>query len=114
ELLVESALTNRLAAQPTENNPDSPMAAQRSANADAAVKTAKEVKGKCASFIAFRKSMMGVGFAVPPHGPNGPPSMDAFRQAQNDRFARLTPEQRVQRARQRLALTQKSTNQPPQ
>ena len=110
ELLLESTLTNRLAGKQVETN-EKTLKDGSPANAAEAARVAQEVKGKCDNFIAFRKSLMGIGF---PRPGNGPPNIAAFRQAQNDRFARLTPEQRVQRARQRLASSQKSTNQPPQ
>jgi hypothetical protein len=110
ELLLESALQGRIQS-PSESADDTLTAGHKTADAAAAAKTAQAVKGKCADFIALRKSLMGIGFSALPKGRPGP---DALRQAQYERFARLTPEQRVQRARQRLALAQQSTNQPPQ
>jgi len=111
ELLLESALKEKLDLHSSKSDSDPAQARPATANAEAAAKTAKAVKGKYADFIALRKSILGMGFSMSGHGPPGP---NALKQAQYDRFARLTPEQRVQRARQRLALTQKSTNQPPQ
>src|SRR5258707_388818 len=77
---------------------------------------AKKVNGNWTTFLAFRKSAMGIGFRLPPAGgpggvggPNGPrrpggpdkPDFNPMKHNPNDRFARLTPEQRVQRARER-------------
>lgn len=98
------------------------------ASTKSAAETAKKVNGKWTTFLAFRKSSMGIGFRLPPPGgpmglggPNivrgpgglgetnisrGPggsdsPRFDPMKHNPNDRFARLTPEQRVQRARER-------------
>jgi len=88
-------------------------------SAKSAAETAKKVNGKWTTYLAFRKSPMGIGFRLPPpgelrgpNGPNGPrgpfgpggpekPAFDPMKHNPNDRFARLTPEQRVQRARER-------------
>jgi hypothetical protein len=86
ELLMQSALTNRLNGEPIQ-----------SASAEEADAAAQKTNGKRATFFAFRKSIMGVGSpALGAHrGPDaGPPG-------RNDRFANLTPEQRVERARER-------------
>jgi len=95
ELIMESALSARI---DRKNG--------REATSVAAAETARKVGGKWTTYLAFRKSSMGIGFGGPParpgldplkHGPNNP----------NDRFARLTPEQRVQRARESMGLSQK-------
>jgi hypothetical protein len=112
ELVMETPLSTRFAEQgiaPT---------------AKSAADIAKKVNGKWTSFLAFRKSSMGIGFRVPPpggpggpNGPNGPhgpfgpggpdrPAFDPMKHNPNDRFARLTPEQRVQRARERAQGSQ--------
>lgn len=82
------------------------------ATAQAAAQTARKVNGHWTTFVAFQKSAMGIGFRLPPAGPSGPsgpggpggPGFDPMKHNPNDRFARLTPEQRVQRARQRGAF----------
>lgn len=82
ELVVESAVTNRL------NHPEN-----LSPTAQTAEEMARKIAGHWTTYLAFHKSRMGVGFG----GPHNP----------NERFANLTPEQRVQRARERLGLTEK-------
>jgi len=104
ELVVETPLSTRLGEQ------------ELAATAQSAAATAKKVNGKWTTFLAFRKSAMGIGFRLPPAGgpggfggPNGPrrpggpdkPDFNPMKHNPNDRFARLTPEQRVQRARER-------------
>ena len=107
ELVMESPLSTRLGEQDI------------AATAQSAAATAKKVKGKWTTFFAFRKSALGVGFGPPPiagtgglggpkafQGPGGPhgpdkPGFDPMKHNPNDRYARLTPEQRVQRARDR-------------
>jgi len=87
ELVMETPLSARLG---TEDEPaPSPQAAEKAAG---------KVKGKWTTYFALRKSIMGVGFAGPGSGRPGPGSL---KHDPNDRFARLTPEQRVQRARER-------------
>jgi len=87
ELVMETPLSARLG---TEDEPmPSPQAAEEAA---------RKVKGKWTTYFAIRKSIMGVGFAGPGPGRPGPGSL---KHDPNDRFARLTPEQRVQRARER-------------
>lgn len=63
----------------------------------AAANTARKVNGRWTTYLAFRKSSIGIGFGSVPG-----PGMDPLKRGPNDRFARLTPEQRVQRARARL------------
>ncbi len=82
ELVVESALTNRL------DHPEN-----LSPTTQTADEMARKIAGHWTTYLAFHKSRMGVGFG----GPHNP----------NERFANLTPEQRVQRARERLGLTEK-------
>jgi hypothetical protein len=104
ELVMETPLSTRLGEQ------------DLAATAQSAAASAKKVNGKWTTFLAFRKSAMGFGFSLPPvggpGGPNGPrgpigpggpdkPGFDPMKHNPNDRFARLTPEQRVQRARER-------------
>jgi hypothetical protein len=104
---METPLSSRLADQ------------DLSATAQSAAATAKKLNGKWTTFLAFRKSAMGIGFSLPPiaerGGPDGTnslrglrgpagadkPRFDPLKHNPNDRFARLTPEQRVQRARER-------------
>ena len=85
ELVVELPLTPRL----SREHYQAPTTA-------AAAEAARTVHGHWTTYLAFRKSSMGVGW-MPPGRQLGP----------NDRFATLTPEQRVQRARARLAPDEK-------
>jgi len=111
ELVVETPLSGRVGEQDI------------AATAKSAASTAKKLNGKWTTFVAFRKSPMGIGFRPPPvgrqdgpggatdaskgpgvtSGPAGPdrPGFNPMRHNPNDRFARLTPEQRVQQARDR-------------
>jgi hypothetical protein len=104
ELVMETPLSTRFGEQDV------------AATAKSAAETANKVNGKWTTFLAFRKSPLGIGFRLPPaggperlntvRGPGGPggperPAFDPMRHNPNDRFARLTPEQRVQRARER-------------
>jgi hypothetical protein len=107
ELVMETPLSTRFGEQDV------------APGATSAAETAKKVNGKWTTFLAFRKSALGIGFRLPPpggpggpNGPNGPrgpfgpggpdkPAFDPMKHNPNDRFARLTPEQRVQRARDR-------------
>jgi hypothetical protein len=104
ELVMETPLSKRLG----END--------IGVTAQSAAETARKVNGKWTTFFAFRKSPMGIGFRLPPaggpggsnvtRGPSGPtgpdkPGFNPMRHNPNDRFARLTPEQRVQQARDR-------------
>ena len=87
ELVMETPLSTRLG---TNDEPTpGPQAAEEAAG---------KVKGKWTTYFAFRKSIMGVGFAAPG---SGRPDPGSLKHDPNDRFARLTPEQRVQRARER-------------
>jgi hypothetical protein len=70
--------------------------------ADAAAMLARSLNAKWTSCVAFTKSNMGIGFAPPPPGPSGPGHVPRPPDP-NERFANLTPAQRVERARQRLA-----------
>ena len=90
ELVMESSLNARL-----------PGARTPTPLRQAAVETARKVKGKWTCYLAFRKSIMGVGFAG--HGP-GRPGIDPLQRGPNERFARLTPEQRVQQTRERRGV----------
>jgi hypothetical protein len=86
ELVVETALNARLGSDPGPT-----------ATAQAAAESARKVGGQWTTYFAFRKSAMGIGFGAPPR-----PGSDPLKRTPNERFARLTPEQRVQRARERL------------
>ncbi len=106
ELVMETPLSTRLKSASEE----------AAATAKGAAETARKVNGCWATFIAFQKSAMGVGFRLPPHGPNGPggpdrPGFNPMNHNPNDRFARLTPEQRVERARQHGAFVQQNVDQ---
>jgi hypothetical protein len=110
ELVLETPLSTRFGEQDI------------APTAKSAADTAKKLNSKWTTFVAFRKSAMGIGFRLPPpggpggpnglNGPNGPrgpfgpggpdkPGFDPMKHNPNDRYARLTPEQRVQRARDR-------------
>jgi hypothetical protein len=88
ELVMESALNGRLGG-----------ARRDLATAATAADVARKVKGKLTTYLAFRKSNLGMGFG---HLPNGRPGLDPARRGPNDHFSRLTPEQRVRRARERI------------
>jgi len=90
ELVLESALSSRLGSE-TNQTP----------TAQAAAEAARRVKGRWTSFLAFRKSSMGIGFAGMPPAP-GRPGLEHGPGEPNARFANLTPEQRVKRAREGL------------
>ena len=124
ELLVETALKPRLGHEQPQN--DIPLAA---------VQTAQKVNAHWRTYVAFRKSAMGIGFAGRRfgqfvdrgHGPlvNGtnsedrqselpPPNLEeAAKQERNDLFERLTPEQRVRRAREFSTQTGLENQNPP-
>ena len=112
ELLAETPLSIRLGER------------ELAPTAQSAAEAAKKVNGKWTTFLAFRKSPMGIGVKLPPmggqaggggggpvvvRGPGGAtgvaephrPNFDPMRHNPNERFARLTPEQRVQQARER-------------
>jgi hypothetical protein len=91
ELVMESPLTARLG----RGHNQAPTAA-------AAEETARTVHGHWTTYLAFRKSSMGIGWMPP-----GRPGPGDARRGSNDRFATLTPEQRVRRARARLSFDQK-------
>jgi hypothetical protein len=93
ELVVESALNNRLGGDRSEL-----------ATPAAAADVARKVKGHWTTYLAFRKSNMGIGFGGPP---TDRPGVDPVKRGLNDHFARLTPEQRVRRARERNQLNEK-------
>jgi hypothetical protein len=92
ELVMAAPLQSRLG-KDSAVNPDEPLTAAAISEA------ARKVDGKVARRVAFRKSILGVGFSKPPTGghmtrpPNPNPS---------ERFLTLTPAQRVQRARARI------------
>jgi len=123
ELVMESALNRRLGSHPDD------------ATAEIAAQTANKVNGRWTTYYAFRKSRIGMGFGGtflqrgPPSGPGGPIGavsdagganfppgalsgpvpgdlQEAATRERNEQFARLTPEQRVQRARARQGLGQ--------
>lgn len=87
ELVMESALCPRLA--PHENP---------APTAQAAAETARKLNVKWTTYLTFKKSVMGIGFVGP-----GRPG-DPLRHGPNDRYANLTPEQRVQRAREQKSF----------
>jgi hypothetical protein len=91
ELLLESKLKQRLGL----NEDLAP-------TAEAAEDTARKVSGKWTTYLAFRKSIMGIGFVPPSPGRS---EHSPLRRNPNERFAGLTPEQRVLRARQQLQFT---------
>ena len=93
ELVMPSSLTNRLAGDHSQ-----------AATPEAAAAAARELKGTWTTLLAFRKSSMGIGEAASLQGQLG---LDPVKHSLNDRFARLTPAQRVQRARQRLQPSEK-------
>ncbi len=122
ELLIPTALKSKLGEKEIEN----PMG-------QGAAEAARRVNGNWTTYLAFKKSPISVGFAgggfkLPPAGFKGqfgggggtnqpglqgehslspipmPDVEDMARRDQNAQFARLTPEQRVQRARDRLNL----------
>jgi len=93
ELVVESKLKQQLVS--SDNT---------APTAQAAKEAAQRVNGKWTTYLAFRKSIMGIGFAPPTQGR---PEQHPFRRDPNERFARLTPEQRVLQARQRLQFSEK-------
>jgi hypothetical protein len=86
ELVIEASLKSRLGGENSS-----------SATAQAATEAAQKVKGKWTTYFAFRKSNLGIGFGNMPHSQ---PGLGQIKHDPNDRFARLTPEQRVQRARE--------------
>jgi hypothetical protein len=71
----------------------------QSATAEAAADAARKLNAKWTTYFAFSKSAMGIGFSGQPR-----PGSDPLQRSPNDRFARLTPEQRVLRARERMGL----------
>ncbi len=94
-LVMESALNPRLGGEK-----------DLSATAQGAEDAARKVNGKWTTYLALSKSVMGVGFAGPPRqgpGPQGP-RLGPLRRNPDEAFARLTPAQRVQRARQRAGF----------
>ena len=122
ELVMESGLNGRLGGAHPED-----------ATAEIAAETARKINGHWTTYLAFRKSHLGMGYggislqlgrAPGPRGPIGlrpnaggtnfppgaPPGplpgdlQDAATRERNDQFAHLTPEQRVQRARARQGV----------
>ncbi|HTL57619.1 MAG TPA: hypothetical protein VL361_18175 [Candidatus Limnocylindrales bacterium] len=118
ELVLETGLKTRLGnEQPNDEIPT------------AATETARKVNGRWTSYVAFRKSAFGLSFGGPPFhrfmrggpGPqipgtnlanvsieSGPPPdfEEAALQDRNNVFERLTPKQRVRRARELLSTKQ--------
>ncbi|MBI4663102.1 MAG: hypothetical protein HY735_30205 [Verrucomicrobia bacterium] len=114
ELVLESQLRPRLG--------NDGAAQDRPATAEAASETARKVDGRWTTYLAFRKSSMGVGFGVRTPARHGssqslstrrpkPPELGGAMHGpgpnSNERFDRLTPEQRVQRARARRGFNEK-------
>jgi hypothetical protein len=97
ELVMESSLKDRRAGDAPET-----------ASVAAAAETARKVHGKWTTCFALRKSIMGIGFRSPRSAGGG---ADPLRRGPNDRFARLTPDQRVQQARQRSQSRENITTQ---
>jgi hypothetical protein len=95
ELVLESSLHNRLGSEHGE-----------AATAAAAAETAHKVKGRWTTYFKLHKSAMGMALGGPPPDK---PGFDPFKQKPNpnDRFARFTPAQRVQRERERLQRNRK-------
>jgi hypothetical protein len=89
ELVIESPLATQLG---SEHNDEATPAW--------AADTARKVQGRWTTLFSLRKSSMGVGFGGVPGRSGG----DPMKHSQTDRFARLTPEQRVQRARARQRM----------
>ena len=89
ELVIESSLATQLGG---EHNDDATPAW--------AADAARKVRGRWMTLFSLRKSSMGVGFGGVPGRSGG----DPMKHSQTDRFARLTPEQRVQRARERQKM----------
>ncbi|SPE61888.1 exported hypothetical protein [Verrucomicrobia bacterium] len=75
------------------------------ATAESAAQLARKLHGRWATYMALRKSSLGVGMGDMP-GPR--PGLEAAKPDPNETFARLTPEQRVLRARQRLQFKSQS------
>ena len=106
ELIMETPLSGRLKGDSQE----------QAATANGASEAAQKLKAHWTTFISFQKSAMGIGFRLPPPGPGGAagsggpdgPRFDPMKHNPNDRFARLTPEQRVQRARQGRGMIQQN------
>ncbi len=116
ELVMEARLRPRLG--------DDGATPDRGATAAAAAETARKVKGRWTTYLAFRKSSLGARFGIAPRprpglsqpiskrgeksvSPAGEPPRGLGQAARgpwlnlNDRFSRLTPEERVQRVRER-------------
>lgn len=85
ELVMETPLSARLG---TEANP--------APTAQEAQETARKLNGQWTTYLAFKRSIMGVGFAG-----LGRPGAGPLKRGPNVRFAELTPQQRVQQARER-------------
>lgn len=129
EVVMESSLSGR--PEVGRNLPPTPVTAG---------KLAKTVEGDWTTYLALRKARLGIGLTRMPGGhpagrpiqvhrgpgpeshaenvkvagePPGPPALDLEGDLLRQRYAefgRLTPEQRVQRARERQALGQRETN----
>ncbi len=90
ELVMESSLRPRLG----DNHGQAATAAE-------AADTARRVEGHWTTYLSFKKSNLNVGLAGEP--PDPPQSGELPRPPDPERgYADLTPEQRVQRARERL------------
>jgi len=117
ELILEADLNGRLGKERPE-----------SATPEAAAQTAQNVRGRWTTLYVLRKSMFGIGFGGMPMreplpgkgnsgGPLARPNAEGARlkpadlqqaatRERNEQFARLTPDQRVQRARARHGFDQ--------
>ena len=95
ELVAETSLSARISSNGATRD--------LAATADSAARTARAMNGKWTTYLAFRKSKLGIGFSGPSPGRQrlglGGPGPGPNP---NERFANLTPGQRVQQARQYL------------
>ncbi len=108
EVVMQSSLLSRLASTPSITN-GPPTAAT-------AAQVAKMAHGKWTTYLAFAKSSFGLGLAGPPLARErmsatatskggGPLLLHPRGPNPNARFDTLTPQQRVQRARERAQLS---------
>lgn len=94
----ELVMASSLAPKPGAERIDAP-------TAEAAARLARQVNGKWTTYFAFKKSSLGVGFTgMPPTRPT--PGEPIRTPNPNERFANLTPAQRVERARERTGIAQ--------
>ncbi len=113
EVVIQSSLVPRLASDPSISN-SPPTAAT-------AAQVAKMANAKWTTYLAFAKSSFGLGLAgLPPGGERvtaavtakggGPPVVNLRGPNPNARFDTLTPQQRVQRARERVQFNLNEKN----